>query len=128
MTPHNPAVVLCVAAEQLSLSVRGLVLQSEGYQVISASTFEDALRLAAERHPDLIICEQPFGKGNGIVLAKGLKEIDPETPILLITELMESIPQTLAVDAYMTKIDGPEAFLRNVAALLERSKSGTHAA
>jgi len=128
MTAHNAAVVLCVAAEQLSLSVRGLVLQSEGYRVISASTFEDALRLAAERHPDLIICEQPFGKGSGIVLAKGLKEIDQNTPILLITELMESIPQTLAVDAYMTKIDGPQAFLGNVAALLDRSKTGTHAA
>jgi DNA-binding response OmpR family regulator len=128
MTARNPAVVLCVAAEQLSLSIRGLVLQSEGYQVISASTFEDALRLAVERHPDVIVCEQPFGKGSGIALAKGLKELNPNTPILLITGLTEAAPQTLAVDAYMTKIDGPEAFLKNVAALLERSRSGTHAA
>jgi len=28
----------------------------------------------------------------------------------------------------MTKIDGPQAFLGNVAALLDRSKTGTHAA
>jgi len=128
MTAQKPAVVLCVAAEQLSLSVRGLVLQSEGYRVVSASTFEDALRLAAERRPDVITCEQPFGKGSGLELVKCLKEVNPKTPILLITEVMESIPQTLAVDAYMTKIDGPEAFLRNVAALLESAHSGSHAA
>jgi CheY-like chemotaxis protein len=128
MTTQKGAVVLCVAAEQLSLSVRGLVLQSEGYSVISASTPEDALRLSAQRQPDVIVCEQPFGKGNSAALAKRLKEVNPDTPILLITDLMDSIPQTLAVDAYMTKIDGPQALLRNVAALLKSSKSDTHAA
>jgi two-component system response regulator GlrR len=127
MTTQNGAVVLCVAAEQVSLSVRGLVLQSEGYSVISASTPEDALRLSAQRQPDVIICEHPLGKGNGVEVAKRLKEVNPDTPILLITDPMDSIPQTLAVDAYMTKIDGPQALLRSVAALLD-SKSGTHAA
>src|SRR4051812_14577289 len=128
MTNHRPAVVLCVAAEQLSLSVRGLVLRSEGYTVVPASTFEEAIRLAAEPQPDVIICEQPFGKSSGLGLAKSLKELEPNTPILLITGLMDSVPQTLAVDAYMTKIDGPVAFLRNVAALLDRSTSDSHAA
>ena len=104
------------------------MLQSEGYDVISASTLEDALRLATERHPDVIICEQPFGKGSGLALVKCLKELNQDTPILLITGVMEPIPQTLAVDAYMTRIDGPEAFLKNVAALLDSPKPGTQAA
>jgi CheY-like chemotaxis protein len=122
MTDQRTAVVLSVAAEQLSLTVRGLVLQSEGYEVLSASTLEDALRLAASRNPGLIVCEQPFGKLSGIQLAETLKQLNPKTPILLITGVMDSIPQTVSVDAIMTKIDGPEAFLRNVAALLEHSK------
>jgi DNA-binding response OmpR family regulator len=128
MTAHKPALVLCVAAEQLPLSVRGLVLQSEGYEVLSASNLEDALRLAAERHPDVIICEQPFGKGSGLELVRCLKELDQAIPILLITGVMDSVPQTLSVDAYMTKIDGPEAFLRNVAALLKNPKPDAQAA
>jgi len=121
------ATILAVAADQLTLAVRGLVLQSEGYEVISASTGEDAMRLAATRNPDLIICEQSFGKENGLALAECLKQLQPETPILLITGLMDALPQTLSVDAVMTKIDGPEAFLQNVAALLE-SPPGTQKA
>ena len=128
MTAHDPAVVLCVSAEQLSLAVRALVLQSEGYDVVSASTLEDALSLAAERQPDVIICDQSFGKGSGIAAAKCLKELNQNTPILLITDIMDATPQTLSVDAYMTKIDGPEAFLRNVAALLERPQNSIYAA
>ena len=113
------ATILCVAAEQLTLSVRGLVLQAEGYEVISASSFQDAMRLAATRHPDLIVCDQSLGRESGLALSECLKELLPETPILLITGVMDSAPQTLAVDAMMTKIDGPDAFLKNVAALLE---------
>ncbi|MFL6300716.1 MAG: response regulator [Terriglobales bacterium] len=128
MTDRTIATVLCVAAEQLTLAMRGLVLQSEGYEVISASTFEDAMRLAATRDPDLIICEQTIGKESGARLADCLKQLHPETPILLITGVMESIPQSLAVDAIMTKIDGPETFLRNVAALLESPGRRPHAA
>jgi hypothetical protein len=41
---------------------------------------------------------------------------------------MEAFPQTLSVDAVMTKIDGPDAFLQNVAALLEGPKGSTQAA
>jgi CheY-like chemotaxis protein len=123
MRSLNPAVVLCVAAEQLSLSVRGLVLQSDGYEVLSASTLEDALRLTGSRNPAVIVCEQPFGKLSGIQLAETLKQLNPKIPILLMTEVMDSVPQTMAVDAIMTKIDGPEAFLRNVSALLDHSKS-----
>jgi CheY-like chemotaxis protein len=127
MTDNNP-IVLCIAAEQLSLAVRGLVLQSEGYRVVSASNFEDAMRFGTLNHPDLIICEQPLGKESGLVLAEALKQVLPSTPILLIRGVMEPVPQTLSVDAMMTKIDGPEAFLRNVAALLNASPAGDRAA
>jgi CheY-like chemotaxis protein len=122
------ATILCVAPEQLTLSVRGLVLQAEGYEVISASSFQDAMRLAATRRPDLIICDHSLGKESGIALADCLKQLLPETPILLITGVMESTPQTLAVDAVMTKIDGPEVFLQNVASLLENPPGTQRAA
>jgi CheY-like chemotaxis protein len=124
----SKSMVLCIAAEQLSLAVRGLVLQSEGYRVASASNFEDAIRFAAVQHPDLIVCEQPLGKESGLALAQALKQLLPTTPILLITGVMDPAPQTLSVDAVMTKIDGPEAFLRNVAALLEGASAGGRAA
>ena len=119
MTEQTQATILCVAAEQVTLAVRSLVLRAEGYEVISTSTFEDAMRLAATRRPNLIICDQSLGQESGIALAECLKELLPETPILLITGVMDSAPQTLSVDAMMTKIDGPEILLENVAALLE---------
>lgn len=128
MTEPTPATILCVAAEEVTLAVRGLLLRAEGYSVISTSAFEDAMRLAATRSPDLIVCDQILGKESGAALAECLKELLPETPILLITGVMESSPQTLSVDAIMTKIDGPEVFLENVAALLDGSQGSRNAA
>ena len=127
MSQESQNTILAVAADQLTLAVRGLVLRSEGYQVISASNSQDAMRLTATRRPDLIICDQIIGKENGLALATCLKELQPETPILLITGLMDSLPQSLSVDAVMTKIDGPEAFLQNVAALLQRPEASRQA-
>jgi hypothetical protein len=60
-------------------------------------------------------------------LATALKEVRPNTPILLITGVMEAVPQTLAVDAIMTKIDGPEALLLNVGALLAHTHRNSRA-
>jgi DNA-binding response OmpR family regulator len=128
MSERTKATILCVAAEQLTLAVRGLVLQSEGYEVVPASTIEDALCLAVTRQPSLIICERTLGRESGLALAGGLKQLQPNTPILMITGVMEAFPQTLSVDAVMTKIDGPDAFLQNVAALLERPEGSTQAA
>ena len=110
--------VLCIDQEQLCLSVRGLVLQSGGYEVVSAGSAEDALRLAATRDVDVIVCGQNLGTTRGSDLAVQLKELRPTAPILLITGVMDSLPQTLAVDAVMTKIDGPETLLLNIGALL----------
>jgi DNA-binding NtrC family response regulator len=126
MKPQKP-LVLCIDQEQLCLSVRGLVLQSADYEVVSAGSAEDALRLAATRDVDVIVCGQDLGKTRGSDLATALKEVRPNTPILLITGVMEAVPQTLAVDAIMTKIDGPEALLLNVGALLAHTHRNSRA-
>jgi len=113
-----------VAGQELTLTVRGLVLESAGYEVVSAGTLEDALRVAAITQPAVVICES-LGLLDGGAIAECLKQLHPETPILLITGTMEAAPRTLAVDAVMTKIDGPQAFLSNVAALLDAQGPST---
>ena len=87
-----------------------------------------APRASATQQPEVIICDQQLGKGSGIELARSLKELNPEIPILLIAGVMDPPPATMAVDAVMTKIDGAEAFLRQVAALLYKAPQNSKAA
>jgi len=82
MTDNNP-IVLCIAAEQLSLAVRGLVLQSEGYRVVSASNFEDAMRFGAAL--DL------WHKGD---LHSGENEPPPEPPDAALVDLKRQVWET----------------------------------
>jgi len=63
------------------------VLQEEDYEIMEAENASDALRLAVERKPDLIISDVMMDNGNGFMLREILKE-DPVTasiPIILMT-------------------------------------------
>jgi len=53
-------------------------LKNEGYEVFSALKADDAIRLAKEHKPDLVIIDIYMPETDGITLASKLKE-DPET-------------------------------------------------
>ncbi|GAC1646371.1 MAG: response regulator [Acidobacteriaceae bacterium] len=88
-------VVLCVDDEQPGLSLRKVVLEKCGYEVLTASNSSEALTLFQAHKVSMVIADHLLGNESGIELAGKLKRISPEIPIVLLAgappERMENI-------------------------------------
>ncbi|MEM6267428.1 MAG: response regulator, partial [Pseudomonadota bacterium] len=100
--------------------------QNEGYQVRSTSDGDDALVLASEDVPDLIILDWMIEGTSGIEVCRRLRR-DKETahvPIIMLTarEAEDDRVRGLetGADDYLTKPFSPRELLARVAAVMRR--------
>jgi DNA-binding NtrC family response regulator len=77
--------VLVVDDDASTRDLFGELLQRWGYDVEQTSDGHDALKLAAELHPDVIISDLVMPKLDGLALTRALREESPETPVIIIT-------------------------------------------
>ena len=107
---------------------RGLeaTLESEGYEVISAHDGEQAVKLARQLEPALIVLDVMMPKLSGFDACKQLRGAGVTVPILLLTAKSEEIDKVvglkLGADDYVTKPFGVHELLARVEALLRRSR------
>ena len=74
--------------------VRGLLraaFESDGFSTTEAENGRQAISLAREQKPDLVILDLSMPVMNGIDAAPRLRELLPTTPIILYTMFAESI-------------------------------------
>jgi len=79
--------ILIVEDNEKNLKLVRDVLQHQGYQTIEAGTGEDGVRLAKERHPDLVLMDILLPGIDGIA-ALGQLRADPATraiPVIAVT-------------------------------------------
>jgi len=82
--------ILVVDDDKVFLKILDERLSSSGYSVAFATNGKDAISMAKERHPDLIILDVMMPELDGVETAKTL-ENDPLTkdvPIIFITALL----------------------------------------
>lgn len=60
-------------------------LKKQGYDIISAGTGEDALRLAREQQPDLVLLDIQLPGISGIEVLEKIKEFDEEIIVVMLT-------------------------------------------
>ena len=101
-------------------------LQSAGYDILTAADGREALRLARERHPDLILLDLMLPDISGTEVCRTLKE-RPETAsiaIVMVTAKTEEIDRVigfeLGADDYVTKPFSVRELLLRVRAVLRR--------
>lgn len=114
-----------------SSTVRNLVtarLRADGYEVIEAADGEEALRLAREDDPDLLVLDKVMPKLDGFEVIRALRDI-PRTssvPIVMLTERTNEEDVlgglSLGVDDYMPKPFSPHELSARVKRALARSK------
>jgi CheY-like chemotaxis protein len=115
--------ILCVDDETTGLSVRKMILESQGYRVVTAENGLDGLAIFSAEPIDLVILDYKMPGMNGDVVAETMKRLKPFIPILMLSAYVDLPKETLAlVDRYLTKGDGPRIMLTAVAELLARKQ------
>lgn len=112
-------VLLCVDDEPLGLEVRKVVLQRQGYQVLTATSGHEAIRLFASNTVQAVILDYSMPEMNGGQVAAELKRMKPEVKILLLSAYLD-LPEEVSkyVDARAVKATSPVAFLSTLRDLL----------
>lgn len=116
--------ILCVDDEENQLAVRKLVLESEGYVVLSASSGQQALNLLALHDVDLVLSDHLMPGMVGTELARQIKLRNPDLPVILISAVNEVPADAVYANLFMSKLDGPAAMCRNISEMLMQSRSG----
>ena len=85
--PETKNVVLVADDDRDILDLLAFRLGRAGYEVVSASDGEEALRLAVERKPDLAVLDVMMPKMDGFDLTRRLREEEATSkmPIILLT-------------------------------------------
>ncbi|MEL6131871.1 MAG: response regulator transcription factor, partial [Bacteroidota bacterium] len=100
-------------------------LAFEGYEVDSAGDGEKGLELALNNPYDLIVLDIMLPKKSGFDVCKGIRQVDKQTPILMLSAKGEEIDKVLGLelgaDDYMTKPFGLRELLARIKAILRRS-------
>src|SRR6266705_3640124 len=121
-----PARVLVVDDEKMVTEVVGRYLEREGFEVALAADGEEALRLAREQSPDLVILDLMLPKIDGLEVCRALRR-DSQVPIIMLTakgeELDRIVGLELGADDYVVKPFSPRELLARIKAVLRRSTS-----
>jgi CheY-like chemotaxis protein len=112
-------VLLCVDDEPLGLEVRKVVLQRQGYDVLTATSGREALKVFAANPVTAVILDYSMPEMNGCQVAAELKRLNPKVKILLLSAYLD-LPDEVSkfVDARAVKATSPTAFLSALEQLL----------
>jgi DNA-binding NtrC family response regulator len=78
-------VILVVDDEEAQRKVLAGFLRKKGYEVLGAGSVAEALGLAATRTLDLVLSDLRMPGASGLTLLDGLKQANPELPVVLMT-------------------------------------------
>ena len=110
--------ILCVDDEDLPRTLRKLILQKQGYQVITASSGAEALALLERGGIRLVLTDQLMPGMTGTELTKLVKSTRPAMPVILISGVNEIPPDAIYADRFISKVGGPELLFDTVAEVL----------
>ena len=115
--------VLVVDDDVKTVELVKLYLNRDGYRVLTAYDGADALRLAHEGHPDLIVLDIMLPGIDGLKICRILRD-ESDVPIIMLTAKTTDQDKLtgldLGADDYMTKPFSPRELAARVRAVLRR--------
>jgi DNA-binding response OmpR family regulator len=113
--------ILCVDDHKDTSEMLQLLLSQEDYEVMTAVTIEDALKLATSEDFDLYVLDKRLPDGSGLELCKKLAAVTPDVPCMFYTGDAYDVHRHEAIaagaDAYVAKPD-IDALIEGVRRLL----------
>ncbi len=119
--------ILVVDDEKRLVALVEAYLHQEGYGVVTASNGLEALHLARQEKPDLILLDIMMPEMDGFAFVQAHRR-EAETPIILLTARVDEedhvIGLELGADDYVTKPFRPRELVARVRAVLRRMGKG----
>jgi adenylate cyclase len=121
---RTPARILVADDTPANVRMLEMRLQHTGYEVVVARDGEEALTLAHETHPDLILLDIMMPKIDGIAVCRRLKSDPafPFTPIIMVTAMTDIRDVVAGLEAggddYLTKPVDQQALVARVRSML----------
>lgn len=123
--------ILIVDDEKNIVEILNFNLKKEGYDTIAAYDGENALRLASESNPDLILLDVMLPIMDGFKVCQEIRKTNDTTPIIMLTAREEETDKVfgleLGADDYITKPFSIREVLARVKANIRRTNSKTAA-
>jgi DNA-binding response OmpR family regulator len=107
------------------LDASKLVLESKGYEILTAANPDDGYKIVMEHHPDLIILDVMMNEpDDGFFLAQKFRKMNIYTPIIMYTSVSKTLGleygagELVPVDEFVEKPISPETLIEKVEKLL----------
>ena len=124
--------ILVVDDEESMCQYLSILLRKEGYEVLTANSGSEALRVLESESVDLVMTDIQMPKMDGIQLLKGIKGLDPNIPVIIMTAYASEQSAIEAVNlgafCYLqkhSKNDEIKMFVRNALALKQARSENT---
>jgi CheY-like chemotaxis protein len=95
--------ILCVDDNEQTLSVRKFLLETRGYRVFTALNGQEAIAVFSETPIDLVLTDLGLPQMDGNALIGHLKEISPDTPMILTSDTVRAGERAHRADAFLAK-------------------------
>jgi len=119
-SPANPerALILCIDDDPVALRVRNLLLTGAGYDVLTAPSGEAGLDLLKENPVNLVIADHFLSEKTGTEIAREMKELKADVPILIVSAAAEKLSGIELVDGFIAKGESPDVLLETIRRVL----------
>ncbi|HEV7220551.1 MAG: response regulator [Terriglobales bacterium] len=115
--------ILCADANEQSLSIRKVMLETRGYRVLTYSSSDKALQRFKEGGIDLVLADLIMPGFDGTRLVEQIKSLSPETPAILLSSKVRSYDRESRADVFLSKgMYGPAELLDRIRLLLVRKR------
>jgi two-component system KDP operon response regulator KdpE len=120
--------ILALDDEPGILRLLKLELSAQGFRVLTTSTPAEALRLAEEQRPDMILLDILMPELNGLEVMRSIRERG-NTPVILLTAKDQDADKVRGLesgaDDYVVKPFSSEELAARITAVLRRSSEGS---
>lgn len=121
--PNKPK-ILAVDDEQLYRHLVKVNLESEGYEVLTASNGEECLEMVSNKHPDLVILDIMMPKLDGFATLDRIRQFS-EVPVIMLTGKNDEQDRVHGLNAgaddYVAKPFSATELIARVRAVMRRS-------
>jgi CheY-like chemotaxis protein len=124
--PPSKKMILCIDEDSAILCYEKALLERSGYEVLTASSALEGLKVAITRKVDAVLLDYEMRGMNGHEVASEIKLVKPELGVILLSGHEVPMQALALVDAFVPKLEASQQLLPMIAELCSRNQKAKH--